>query len=77
MKRSVKTLSLTIPRDLYERIAALAERDGRSLSNYVGWVLGRHVDTAEVMRLTERGHATWGELEEAIAKDANSPVKPD
>jgi predicted DNA-binding protein len=43
MKRSVKTLSLTIPRDLYERIAALAERDGRSLSNYVGWVLGQHI----------------------------------
>jgi predicted DNA-binding protein len=49
MKRSVKTLSLTIPRELYERVEALARRDGRSLSNYVGWVLGRHVlDTSRV-----------------------------
>jgi hypothetical protein len=43
MKRSVKTLSLTIPRDLYDLIVELAQRDRRPLSNYVGWVLSQHV----------------------------------
>jgi hypothetical protein len=61
MKRSVKTLSLTIPRDLYEDVVGLAQKDGRSLSNYVGWVLAWHVE-----------RKLWREID-----PPNSPVKPD
>ena len=70
MKRSVKTLSLTIPRDLYERIVALAARDGRSLSNYVGWVLGRHADTHAEQQAEHERYLAW-------TTGPNSPLKPD
>jgi hypothetical protein len=38
-----KTLSLTIPRETYELAQQRATREGRTLSNYVAWVLAAAV----------------------------------
>lgn len=65
-----------VPKPIYERIRKLAERDKRSLSQEVLWILERHVEGVE------RGYAraeAWqeGELLREKARRYMTPLTSD
>lgn len=50
MRPLKEAISITIDSDLLEKVRYEAERDDRSLSQYINMVLRRHIDRLEAKR---------------------------
>lgn len=61
MATNKRVFTLRLPDEVFDKIGALATKEHRSMTNYIEFVLMKHLDEVERMRReTEKGDSSEG-----------------